>query len=131
VEVDLLRGGEPLARLPKSILEKIQPGGYVVNILRANSLDYEFYPIDLDARLPRVGIPLKPGEADVVLDLQAAVARVYDGGAYPLRIDYTREPVPQLTDEKARWANELLIAAGLRKQANPGGPPNGPEPPIA
>jgi len=130
VEVDLLRAGEPLVRLPKAVLVKIQSNGYVVNVIRAGSLKYEFFPITLESRLPRVGIPLKPGEPDVVLDLQAAVTRVYDGGAYPLRIDYTREPVPPLIEEKARWANELLIAAGVRKPANPGGPSNGPEPPT-
>jgi Protein of unknown function (DUF4058) len=130
VEVDLARGGKPLVRLPKSILDKIQPGGYVVNIARANNLDYEFYPIEVKARLPRVGIPLKPGEPDVVLDLQAAVARVYDGGAYSLRIDYSREPVPPLNEENSRWAKELLIEAGLRQPANPVGPSNGPEPPT-
>jgi len=127
VEVDLLRAGEPLVRLPKAVLVEIQSNGYVVNVIRAGSLNYEFFPITLASRLPRVRIPLKPGEPDVVLDLQAAVARVYDGGAYPLRIDYTREPVPPLDEEKARWANELLIAAGLRKPANLTGPSNGPE----
>jgi hypothetical protein len=127
VEVDLLRGGTPVVRLPKSVLDSIQPGGYVVNILRAKSLDYEFFPIDVKSRLPRVAIPLKSGEPDVVLDLQAAVNRVYDGGAYPLRVDYTREPVPPLKQHDARWANELLIAAGIRMPATPPGPPNGPE----
>jgi hypothetical protein len=130
VEVDLLRGGKPLVRLPGSVLKKIQPGGYVANILRAKSLDYEFYPIELTARLPRIGIPLKPGEPDVVFDLQAALTRVYDGGAYPLRIDYTREPLPPLDAENTRWANDLLVAAGLRKPAIAGGPSNGPEPPT-
>ena len=33
VEVDLLRSGRPLVRLPKSVLEPLQPGGYVINIM--------------------------------------------------------------------------------------------------
>ena len=35
VEVDLLRHGPPLVRLPKQVLEKIQPGGYVINVVCA------------------------------------------------------------------------------------------------
>jgi hypothetical protein len=92
VEIDLLRAGKPLVRLPKAVLEKIQPGGYVINVLRVDSLEYEFYPRDLRSRLPRVGIPLRPDEPDVVLDIQAALARVYEEGAYQLRIDYNRDP---------------------------------------
>jgi len=114
VEIDLLRGGKPLVRLPKAVLGTIQPGGYVINVLRAESLDYEFYPVGLRSRLPRVGIPLKPGEPDVVLDIQGALARVYELGAYQLRIDYNREPVPPLAADDASWANEWLIARGAR-----------------
>ena len=29
-----------------------------------------------------------------MLDLQAALTRVYDLGAYPMRIDYNRDPIP-------------------------------------
>lgn len=128
VEIDLLRGGRPVVRLPESIIDKIQPGGYVVNILRSKNPDYEFYPIDLRSSLPRIGIPLKPGEPDVVLDLQLALTSVYDTKFYSLRIDYSREPVPALSERDARWADELLIAAGVRKPANPHGPSNGPDP---
>ncbi len=124
VEIDLLRGGKPIVRLPDSVLGKMQSGTYVINILRVESSDYEFYPVDLRSRLPRVGIPLKPEEPDVVLDLQAALARVYEAGAYHLRIDYNREPIPPLDGENARWAGKLLEDAGLRK---PAGPPNGPD----
>ncbi|MFI5459815.1 MAG: DUF4058 family protein [Isosphaerales bacterium] len=129
VEVDLLRGGKPLVRLPKAVLQGFQPGGYVINVLRVDSLDYEFYPVDLKSRLPRVGIPLKPGEPDVVLDLQAAIARIYEAGAYPLRIDYNRQPIPPLDEESACWSEKLLVDAGLREPPTPAGPSNGPSNP--
>ncbi len=87
VEVDLLRAGEPLVRLPKAVLAEIQLNGYVVNVIRVGSLKYEFFPIILESRLPRVGIPLKPGEPDVVLDLQAAW-RAFMTGA-PIRFEST------------------------------------------
>jgi hypothetical protein len=130
VEVDLLRGGKPVVRLPRSLLRSIRARGYVVNVMRVGSREYEFYPIDLRAHLPRVGIPLKPGEPDAVLDLQAALARVYEQGAYELRIDYIHEPVPRLEPETERWADKLLIEAGLRSRLEPAGPINGPETPT-
>jgi len=118
VEVDLLRAGKPLVRLPKTVLGKFQPGGYVINVLRVDSLEYEFYPRDLRSRLPRVGIPLRPDEPDVVLDIQAALARVYEEGAYQLRIDYNRDPTSPLSAKDAIWVNEWLISLGIRSASH-------------
>jgi len=130
VEIDLLRGGPPLVRLPNSVLEKIQPGGYVINIMRGESPShFAFFPLDLRSRLPRVGVPLEPGEPVVVLDLQAALARVYDTASYEMRIDYNLEPNPPLDERNASWAHELLIAAGLREPPKPAPAPNGPNHP--
>ena len=47
VEIDLLRGGTPLVGLPKAVLKTIQRRKYVINVLRAGSPDYEFYPVDV------------------------------------------------------------------------------------
>ena len=127
VEIDLLRAGKSLVRLPLSVLKTLRPGGYVINIMRVGSRGYEFFPVDLRTRLPRVGVPLKPGEPDVVLDLQAALNRVYDLGAYSMRIDYNREPDLPLDEEAAAWANSLLLAAGVRKPPASTGPANGPD----
>jgi hypothetical protein len=114
VEIDLLQRGKPLIDLPNAVLKTVQPGKYVINIVRGGSLDYEFYPVDIRSRLPRVRIPLKSDEPDVVLDLQAALARVYEDGAYQMRIDYNRDPVPPLAEADASWADEWLIARGVR-----------------
>jgi hypothetical protein len=130
VEVDLLRGGKPLVRLPKFVLHSIRLEGYVINLLRVDNLDYEFYPVKLRSPLPRVGVPLKPGEPDVVLDLQTALNKVYDAGVYSMRIDYNREPVPPLDEDAARWADKLLADAGLRRLLEPGGRSNGPDNPT-
>jgi len=119
-DVALLRAQQRLPTTAES------PGGTLVadepvrlhapeNEVREDYLQiYEFYPVDVRSRLPRVRVPLNPEEPDVVLDLQAALARVYEAGAYHLRIDYNREPLTPLTADEASWANEWLIARGAR-----------------
>lgn len=72
------------------------------------------YPISLRNRLPRIRIPLKAGDDDAVLDLQQLVDSVYDIGPYPEKVDYTTHPMPPLTEEDVRWADEILRAKGLR-----------------
>lgn len=60
-------------------------------------------------RLPQIGIPLLPGEPDVRLDIQQALDRAYEGGAYERAIEYGRDPiVPRLNPEQADWAADLL-----------------------
>ncbi len=109
VEVDLLRSGRTLVDLPPAMLADFRARGhYIVNILRPRAKEYEFYPASIRKPLPRVGIPLRSGEPDVVLDLQTALARAYEEGAYNMRIDYNQPAKPALTGNDAAWADELL-----------------------
>ena len=117
VEIDLLRGGKPVLRLPRGVLASSSATAYIVNVIRAGDPDYEFYPVNLRSRLPRIRIPVRAGEPDVVLDLRSALDRVYEAGAYRIRIDYTREPTPPLNADEALWAGELLTGCGWRGQA--------------
>jgi len=114
VEVDLLRSGRHLLDVPLSVVEGLKPWDYLVNILRPNQEEYEFYPIPLRDRLPCIRIPLKPGESDAVLDLQAVLDRAYDLGPYPDRIDYTAEATPPLARNDAEWSDRILKECGLR-----------------
>jgi hypothetical protein len=50
--------------------------------------------VTLDQPLPTIPVPLRPPDADAVLDLQAALAAVYDEAGYDLSIDYTLTPPP-------------------------------------
>lgn len=72
------------------------------------------WPIRLPQRLPLIGIPLKEGDADVELDLQAVLAAAYDRAAYDLEIDYRLDPVPLLCEEYAGWTRDLMVSKGLR-----------------
>jgi hypothetical protein len=110
VEIDLLRGGLHAVKAPRHLLEKLRPWHYLVSIWRPGKLDYEVYPIGLRCRLPRIRVPLRAGDADGVLDVQAAFARAYDTGPYPERLNYAASPPWPLAGDDQRWAEEVLRA---------------------
>lgn len=114
VEIDLLRGGPRIAMLPRSVLESQPRHDYLINIVRADSIDHEFYLRRVRDRLPRIGLPLNPGDADQVLDLQSVFDQSYDTGPYRLRIDYHNSPEQPLPDDDAAWAEQVLKEKGLR-----------------
>jgi hypothetical protein len=114
VEIDLLRSGIHTVDVPLDLLVGFQPWHYLVNIVRAQGAEYEFYPIPLRERLPRIGIPLKLGDNDVTLDLQAVLDRVYDAGPYALRVDYQGDPPMPLSPADGAWVDEVLKQKGLR-----------------
>lgn len=116
VEVDLLRRGPHVLDIPVDVVDAWKPWQYLVNLVRRAADDYEFHPVKLRDRLPRIGIPLKAGDEDVVLDLQEILDRSYDIGPYPERLLYSADPPPPaLTADDAAWADELLKSKGLRK----------------
>jgi len=113
IEIDLLRGGErPLAALEvEMLLDSLEPpADYLVIVNRAwNRRNFQLFPATLREWLPCFPVPLKEGEAEVLLDLQVLFNRVYDTGPY-LRgaVDYTTPPRPPLTGDDAAWAAERI-----------------------
>jgi hypothetical protein len=102
---DLLRGGE---RLP---LERpVPPAAYYVVLSRAHRRPtVEVWPLQLTERLPVLPVPLFEPDPDVPLDLGAAVADVYERGAYASQIDYHQPPPPpSLTKHETDWLDVLL-----------------------
>ena len=81
---------------------------------RRDEDEFDLYPIRIEARLPRIGIPLAEGDPDVVVDLQSLADRGYDRGQYARWIDYGKDAVPPLAAEAAAWADDLLRRAGRR-----------------
>jgi hypothetical protein len=59
-------------------------------------------------------IPLLPGEAEILVDLNAILHELYASLNYEYTLNYRREADPPLTGDDARWADELLREAGLR-----------------
>jgi hypothetical protein len=117
VEIDLLRAGKHTSAVPRDLAEeKAGPFDYHVSIHRFDQhQDFLIYPIQLEERLPSIGIPLLPGDQDVPLDLQPLFDRAYDAGPYRREIDYAKDRVtPRLRADQAKWA------AGLAKAGSSG-----------
>ncbi len=106
LEINLLRRGR---RVP--IREPLPEAAYFVFLSRAERRPMiEVWPVQLSAGLPVVPVPLLPGDADVQLDLQAALNNLYDALRYDLSLDYSRPPEIPLGEADAGWAAEVLRA---------------------
>ena len=110
VEIDLLRTGHHVLAVPEWVARSRGPYDYLVCVNRAKPPRdlFDLYPRPLPQRLPRIRIPLADDDPDVRLDVQAAVAQVYEAGSYLQRIDYKSPCQPPLEAEDQTWANRLL-----------------------
>jgi hypothetical protein len=117
IELDLLRGGRRvLTDLGLAgMIEHLKPRpAYVVLVNRAwrrrgGVVACQVFPVGLREPLPCISVPLKEGEAEVLLDLQDIFDRAYDTGPYRRgAVDYAGPvPAPALDDKDAAWAAEL------------------------
>ena len=102
LEIDLLREGKrPVtdSRLPQA--------SYYVFLTRAPLRHIEIWPISLPDPLPNLVVPLLEPDADVTLDLDQALATIYDEARYDLDINYQIPPNPPLSNEDTAWAASL------------------------
>jgi hypothetical protein len=116
-EVDLTRQGQRELLVAQAGLPPEYRTAYFASVFRATWKEYgrkEAYRIPLRDPLPAIRIPLRAGDDDVVLDLQALITEAYDIGRYDVTIDYKQPPAPPLDAEDIPWANDLLSAAGKR-----------------
>jgi len=111
VEIDLLRGGEHTRALPRWRFER-KAGLFHDHVSLHcfdKSLDSVVSPIPLPARLPKLPIPLLPGDGEVMIDLQAALDRCYDTGLYSRRVEYRLDRLtPPLAPESQEWVESVL-----------------------
>ncbi len=98
VEIDLLhsQGRMPMIDAP--------PCDYCILVSRAETRPQAgVWPVQLHEPLPTIPIPLRSGDADVRLDLQSLVHRVYDSAGYAKYI-YDEAPHPPLSADQVVWA---------------------------
>ena len=119
VELDLLRSGRrrlavPAVAGPREPGEERPATTYYTCVHRATRRRYwEVYPMPLRSQLPTVAVPCRRTDADVPLDLQALIDRVYrEGGHYD--IDYRLPPDPPLPAADVAWAADRLAQWSAR-----------------
>jgi hypothetical protein len=124
VEIDLLRSGPWALLVPEELVPDSHRTPYRVFVYcpRKGALGY-FYRVPLRERLPVIKVPLRQGDEDVPLDLQALIELCYRNGGYDEDIDYERDPIPPLAPADARWADALLRKQGKRTKPAARRPP--------
>ena len=120
VEIDLLREGHPTVAVSPGELLRHGRCDYLVCLTPGRSFRQEqtVWPIQLRKKLPRVQIPLGPGEPPVSLDLQAVFDEVYQKAALAKRIDYQVPPAVPMTHVDVDWIEDVLCAKGLRTKSH-------------
>jgi hypothetical protein len=68
----------------------------------------DLYAFGLRDAIPLIPIPLRQGEDEPLLDLNALLHALYDQAVYSLRIQYDQPPTPPLAEADAAWAAEVL-----------------------
>jgi hypothetical protein len=107
VEIDLLRGGQPLP------MSGTTASDYRILICRSDRRPRaDLYGFNLPQPIPPVPIPLMPGDEEPALALQPLLDRVYEKGRYHLAIDYRQPPVPPLSKESLAWVAEKIGELG-------------------
>lgn len=102
IELDLLRSGR---RTP---WDGLTPSDYSIVVSRySDRPQVNHWPVGLRDRLPRIPVPLRGADADLVVDLQGVFDTVYDSARYH-RYLYQKPPLPSLKAADAEWAAGLV-----------------------
>ena len=111
VEIDLTRGGRRPMIGPPPDADRVT---LAANVWRADAPDQtEFYPLALRDPLPNLRVPLRPADADVLLELQPMIDGAFVKGAAH-KLDHARPLDPPLSADDAAWARERIDAARAR-----------------
>lgn len=110
VEIDLLRGGQPLPILGAT------PSDYRIVVSRSDRRpSAQLYAFSVRQEIPSFPVPLKTGEEEPLLNLQGILDNVYQRGRYHLAIDYTQPAQPPLVGDEIIWSEALLHEQELRE----------------
>ena len=71
------------------------PGMVVLELVRADTLADP---------IPAFPLPLRHGEDEPIVDLNAILHALYDRARFDLRLDYSQPPVPPLAEADAAWS---------------------------
>ncbi len=85
---------------PPGQLLTLRPFDYLTCVSRAWERQHvEVCAVTVRQRLPRIAIPLRQEDADVVMDLPTIFARAYENCDYVERVDYNQPPPDPMRPE--------------------------------
>lgn len=106
VEIDLLRGGQ---RVP--MRQPLPPADYYVYIGRAERRPQcQLIYWSLRMALPKIPIPLLPGDKEAELDLGTVFNTAYESALYDRRLPYGQPLRPRPSDADRDWIDGHLAA---------------------
>lgn len=109
IELDLLLGGE---RLPMGL--PLLAGDYYALVSHAQRRpNSQVYAWRLRDPLPKIPVPLRAPDPDVLLDLADVFRTTYERGAYERDV-YRLPPVPAIRQEDLPWV--MQAPSGLRRR---------------
>ncbi|NJK53854.1 MAG: DUF4058 family protein [Leptolyngbyaceae cyanobacterium SU_3_3] len=104
VEIDLLRGSEPMPILGGKFLSD-----YRILVSRSELRPQaELYAFNLPEQIPAFVLPLRKGDIEPLIDLQSVIQDLFDRAGFDLAIDYTAQPVPPIAEADSDWVSALL-----------------------
>jgi hypothetical protein len=107
LEIDLLRAGQPMP-----LVDPPPPNDYRILICRTRPRRKAVvYAFPWTVPIPAIPIPLLPGDAEPVLDLNSVLHNLLDRAGYDLVINYQQPPDPPLRPEDESWATTFLAQA--------------------
>ncbi len=110
VEIDLLRQGNSMA-----MVGNFGQSHYRIVVSHSETRPKaQLYGFNFQERIPELTVPLRASEAEPTIDLKSLLDEIYEQGSYDLRIDYSRPPIPALSESDMAWVNERLQQQRLR-----------------
>ena len=111
-EIDLTRGGDRRAVMTKLAQELPQPHPAFLALIHRTSrhthqLQREYYQLPMEKPLKPIRIPLRSGDADVILRLQPLVELAYKKGRYG-SLDYSQRLTPPLSYAEQAFLEQCL-----------------------
>jgi Protein of unknown function (DUF4058) len=107
VEIDLLRSGEPMP-----LVNTVPPSDYRILICRRGlSKRAVLHAFSWSVPIPLFSIPLSPGDAEPVLDLNSVLHGLMDRAGYDVVVNYDIPPEPPLRPEDETWAAAIIARA--------------------
>ncbi len=117
VEIDLLRGGEPMPLDESTAVERLPNLDLSSRTMRPDCRSSRAFRYRTP--IPTIPIPLLPDDAEPNLELNDILHALYERARYDLSIDYQQPPEPRLRKEDKSWAATILARAADSALRNP------------